>query len=181
MNHFVALFPTLSCSSPYFSTYTAAPGPPTCTGATGGGRTSPVSSEWDMMRAPISLVLTPQDVAHTSSRSGHIEAGRGDTGHGTPTKYNHSRFAAKRSQTDSIHNNNSHLTLPKHYIQSKSRGCNVPHQDLVHFLYISFSLPFSPPCFDVLLTFLLSLIVHIECSSEILTYTPHGTDKQSIP
>mmetsp|Transcript_8522 Transcript_8522/g.13023 ORF Transcript_8522/g.13023 Transcript_8522/m.13023 type:complete len:333 (-) Transcript_8522:169-1167(-) len=39
-----------------------------CTGATGGGSTRPASSECVMTSAPSSRVLTPQEVAHTSSR-----------------------------------------------------------------------------------------------------------------
>ena len=173
MNHFVALFPTLSCSSPYFSTYTAAPGPPTCTGATGGGRTSPVSSEWDMISAPISLVLTPQDVAHTSSRSGDTEAGKDDTGYGTPSKYNHSRFASKLIPAYSRCKTSSHArtawTLALEQIQRiLSSASSNAFQELIYMLC-------SLPSFDKLLTFLLSLVVHVERSSEILTCTPHGT------
>mmetsp|Transcript_25646 Transcript_25646/g.61787 ORF Transcript_25646/g.61787 Transcript_25646/m.61787 type:complete len:331 (+) Transcript_25646:617-1609(+) len=41
----------------------------TCVGATLGGRTSPLSSEWVMISAPRSLVETPHEVAHTNSLS----------------------------------------------------------------------------------------------------------------
>eukprot|EP00179_Madagascaria_erythrocladioides_P013203 CAMPEP_0198359444 /NCGR_PEP_ID=MMETSP1450-20131203/134637_1 /TAXON_ID=753684 ORGANISM="Madagascaria erythrocladiodes, Strain CCMP3234" /NCGR_SAMPLE_ID=MMETSP1450 /ASSEMBLY_ACC=CAM_ASM_001115 /LENGTH=42 /DNA_ID= /DNA_START= /DNA_END= /DNA_ORIENTATION= len=40
----------------------------TCIGANLGGRTRPVSSECDMIRAPMHRVETPHEVAQTSSR-----------------------------------------------------------------------------------------------------------------
>lgn len=52
--HGMALLPTLK---------------PTCFGATAGGSLRPRSSECVMTIAPISRVVTPQEVAHTRSRS----------------------------------------------------------------------------------------------------------------